>query len=62
MAEIVNLRRARKERERAREQAKAAGNRVLFGRAKAERLLTEAEREKARRDLDARRLDPPDGD
>ncbi len=42
--EIVNLRRARKLRERERSQAEAAQNRVLFGRSKAEKRLTESER------------------
>ena len=60
--EIVNLRRARKARERAREQAEAAQNRLQFGRPKAERRLGEAERDKAIRDLDARRLQPPDAE
>lgn len=59
MAEIVNLRRARKAREKARDQVQAAENRILFGRSKPERLLNEAQRKKASRDLDARRLDPP---
>jgi len=59
MADIVNLRRARKARDRSREAAEAAGNRILFGRTKAERRLTDAERDKAERDLESRRIARP---
>jgi hypothetical protein len=62
VAEIVNLRRARKLRERERSQAEAAQNRALFGRSKAEKRLTESERALADANLDARRLSEPDGD
>jgi hypothetical protein len=62
VAEIVNLRRARKLRERERGQAEAAQNRALFGRSKAEKRLTESERALADANLDARRLSEPDGD
>ncbi len=60
MGDIVNLRRVRKGRERRREEAEAAQNRVLFGMTKAERRRVESEREKAERGLDALRLDRPD--
>ena len=62
MAEIVNLRRARKLKERGRQQAEAAENRALFGRSKAEKHLIESERALAEANLDARRLAKPDGD
>ncbi len=62
MVEVVNLRRARKARDRNREAADAAENRVLFGRTKAEKRLTDSLREKAARDLDAQRLAPSDED
>ena len=39
MAEIVNLRRARKGKARAEKDARAADNRVRFGRTKAERAV-----------------------
>ena len=52
MAEIVNLRRARKRKERAEKEARAAENRIGFGRSKAERALSDA-----RKDLAARRLE-----
>ena len=62
MTEIVNLRRARKLKERERQQAEAAQNRAVFGRSKAEKRLTESERALAEAGLDAHRLTRPDGD
>jgi hypothetical protein len=62
LAEIVNLRTARKSRERDRKQAEAAQNRAVFGRSKAEKRLVESERALAEANLDARRLAKPDGD
>ena len=60
MGDIVNLRRARKRQNRRRDDAKAAENCILHGMTKAERLLIEAERQKADRNLDARKVVPPD--
>ena len=62
MAEIVNLRRARKLKERERQQGEAAQNRAVFGRSKAEKRLVESERTLAEASLDAHRLAKPDGD
>ncbi|RDJ27127.1 DUF4169 family protein [Bosea caraganae] len=62
MAEIINLRRARKQRERAEAGKQAEQNRLTFGRSKAERTLTEAERDKAIRALDGHRLPGSDDD
>ena len=62
MTEILNLRRARKLKERERQQAEAAQNRAVFGRSKAEKRLTETERALAKASLDAWRLTGPDGD
>jgi Domain of unknown function (DUF4169) len=62
VAEIINLRRARKLQERELKQAEAAQNRALFGRSKAEKRLIESERALADAHLDARRLAKPDGD
>jgi hypothetical protein len=62
LAEIVNLRRARKLKERERSHAGAAQNRAVFGRSKAEKRLTESERAFAEASLDGRRLVTPDGD
>ena len=55
MAEIVNLRRAKKAKARADADAQAAGNRALFGRTKAEKQRMEIEREKARREIEGHR-------
>ena len=57
MAEIVNLRQARKQKARADKEARAAENRVLFGRTKAERELSKAEHELASRRLDSHKRD-----
>jgi hypothetical protein len=51
-AEIINLRKARKARQRLQAQDRAAENRAKFGRMKAERKAGDA-----RRDLAERRLD-----
>jgi hypothetical protein len=62
LGEIVNLRRARKRKERQREEAVADQNRVVFGRSKAERRLVETERAIAEANLEAHRIVRPDGD
>jgi hypothetical protein len=61
MPEIVNLRLARKTRERSRKEAQAEQNRTTFGRTKADRRLAELERARAERELDGRRLPPDPG-
>ena len=60
MGEVVNLRRARKGRDRQCKEAEAAENRIAFGMTKAERRRLHSEREKAERGLDGHRLDRPD--
>ncbi len=63
MAEIINLNRARKDREAAQKKALAAANRRKHGRTKAEVSLSEAEAEQRRDKLDAHRIgrdDDPD--
>ena len=55
MAEIVNLNKARKARAKADAKAKAAGNRLSFGRTKADRTLRSALQDKARRELDEKK-------
>ncbi len=52
MAEIVNLRQARKHKARAEKEARADANRIAFGRTKAEKKQTQAEQ-----DLEKSRLD-----
>jgi len=62
LSEIVNLRRARKQKSRELKQAEAAEKRAVFGRSKAEKRLTESERALVEAQLDARRLARRDGD
>ena len=57
MAEIVNLRRARKARQRLEKENQAAANRRSFGRGKDERRAERAEKNRQTRDLDGKRLD-----
>ena len=57
MAEIVNLRRARKGKARVEKDARAADNRVRFGRTKAEKREAAAEREQVERKLDGKKID-----
>jgi hypothetical protein len=58
MAEVVNLRRARKQMKRKQEASRAEQNRLMHGRPRAERQLAEARAEKAMRKLDAHLLPP----
>ena len=57
MAEIINLRRAKKTRARDKADQLAAANRAKFGQTKPERLRTKGETEKAARDLDGAQLE-----
>ena len=58
MAEIINLRQARKQKARAEKEARADQNRVSFGRTKAEKKQTKAEQDLAQSRLDAHKRDP----
>ena len=58
MAEIINLRRARKARDRVASEAEAAANRLSHGRSKAEKQATRAERERLEQSLDGAKRDP----
>ena len=58
MSEVVNLNKARKARARADAVAKAAENRIKFGRPKFETELEKKRREKAASALDGNRRDP----
>ena len=60
MAEIVNLRRAKKAKARAAKEKTAADNRVAFGTPKSLKDLNTARREKATRDVDAHKRDDED--
>jgi len=57
-AEIINLRQARKQRERAAREAEAGANRAKFGRTRAERERDEQVETQARQHLDAHRREP----
>jgi hypothetical protein len=60
MGDLVNLRIVRKRTARRQAAQRAAENRLAFGRTKSERALETARAEKARRTLDAARIEPGD--
>lgn len=57
--EIVNLRRARKQRARTADRAEAAANAARHGAGKAGRALAQAEADRLRRTLDGARVGAP---
>jgi hypothetical protein len=57
MADIISLRKARKDKARAGKDARAAENRVTFGRTKEEKRRAEAETRLAERRIEAHRRD-----
>jgi uncharacterized protein DUF4169 len=57
MAEIVNLRRARKDKARRERESEADANRRRFGRTKAEKAADKDAQERARRDVDGKKID-----
>ena len=59
MGEVVNLNKAKKAREMAAKERKAGENRAAFGQTKGQKLTLKDRLDKARRELDALRLDPP---
>ena len=62
MAELINLRRARKAKERAQKEKAAEANRVLHGTPKHLRKLSEAEKGKAEQQLSGQRLEKNEDD
>jgi len=60
MVEIVNLRMARKARERARAAQQATENRAKFGRTRAQKDKERAEAERAARIVDNAKIEPED--
>jgi hypothetical protein len=60
MGEIINLRQARKQRDRAKREAAAEENRVRFGRSKSDKIKQSAEILLARRRLEANKRETPD--
>jgi hypothetical protein len=59
MAEIINLRQARKARARTEAEGRAGDNRVRFGRTKAEKQVAKSETERRERALEGVRRDVP---
>jgi hypothetical protein len=57
MAEIINLRRARKAKAKGERAAEADANRIKFGRTKAEREVTSARNQKTEATLDAHKIE-----
>ena len=57
MAEIINLRNARKQKARADKATQAEQNRITFGRTKAEKQLTAAEQALADKRIDGHKRD-----
>lgn len=62
MAEIINLRRARKDRARAEKEQTAADNRVRFGRTKAEKEKAALESDLTNRRLEGHRRESDSAD
>ena len=62
MAEIINLRKARKKKARAEKEAESAENRAKFGRPKEERSQSDAAKDLLDRKLDAHRRKDDDPD
>jgi Domain of unknown function (DUF4169) len=60
MGNVINLRTVRKRAARNRATAQAAEQRALHGQPKVERLQSNAQRDKARRDLDQHRIQKGD--
>jgi hypothetical protein len=60
MAEVVNLRMARKRKARSDAESTAAENRIAHGIPKSQRDQAEADRKKAGRTLDQHRIEPGD--
>ncbi len=58
MAEIVNLRGAKKQKARTAKETDASLNRVRFGTPKSQEKVNSARSEKARTDLEGKKLDP----
>lgn len=54
----ISLAKARKARDRARKAAEADANAAKFGRTKAQKLREAADQDRARRHLEAHRIDP----
>ena len=60
MGEVINLRKARKQAKKREDAERAASNRAVHGRTKAETTIEATRSERMRRHLDAHRIDPGD--
>jgi hypothetical protein len=57
MGDVINLRRFRKRAAKQRDDERAAANRIVHGRTKAQRGLEASETEKSHRDLNAHKIE-----
>jgi hypothetical protein len=62
MADVINLRQARKQKARAEKDQKAAENRAQYGRSKHEKTVTGALKAQVEKALDQGKLDKPASD
>jgi len=62
MADVINLRRARKDKARREHEHEAAANRRRFGRTKAQKSADQDSATRSRRSLDDKRLEPDESD
>ena len=62
MADVINLRRARKDKARREHESEAAANRQRFGRTKAQKSVDQDSATRGRRSLDDKRLEPDKSD
>lgn len=60
MAEIINLRKARKAKERSSAEKQAEENRIRFGQTKQEKTVRKLEKARADKALDASKRDKPE--
>jgi hypothetical protein len=61
MGNLVNLRTERKRAKRRQAEQKAASNRLVHGRSKAERALEQARNDKSRKSVEQHRIETGDG-
>ena len=59
-AEVVNLRKARKDAKKREDAERAAANRIAYGRTKAQRESHKEQKQKSSRHLDGHKIEPGD--
>ena len=62
MADVINLRRARRDKARREHEHEAAANRLRFGRTKVQKNADQDAKSRSRRALDDKRLEPGKSD